>query len=1039
MGPVHVLVVDDLPASRGLAAIWLSDGLRSGVEVVEAATLAEMRAAWAAHRPDIVILDQRLPDGEGLDGARELLASDPDATIILLTGMADPALDQEAERIGVADFLVKHEIDGPMLARTVRYALRRREDRTRLRRSEERYRNLVKELPDTGVLVVDEQLRFVMVSGDALDQAGHDTDAMIGRSVAEVLEGAGRSELLEHYRAALGGVAHQLETVSASGRTYRTAFRPLGAEAMAVTFDVTEQLAQAAELQRAQALAHTGSWRWDAATQAMTWSPELCRIYGVDPSQPLPSFAEFLTTRIDPADRDRVMAVTRAAQRDGTEADLEMAILRTDGTRRLLHSRVRPVRGADGAIARIEGISQDVTELRAAQDALRAGEEQLRLVLGNLPRAVVAVYDRELKCTMMEGGTLPAEVYAVLEPALLRALDGEEAELPVAAGDRELEIAVAPHRDLHGQIAGAMALARDVTEHRAAERARQAAEQRFEVVFDRAPNGMFLADREGRFLRVNAALGELTGFSRDELLGKGPLDVVHPDDVAKVMDALEAMRDGDVTLDHRVNHHDGRAVWVSVSGTLVRDDRGEPLYVLGQMQDITERREYEERLRHLADHDPLTGLLNRRGFERALETHVARTRRYGAAGALLLVDLDGFKYINDTLGHHAGDQLIIACAGALRERLRETDVLARLGGDEFAVLLPVESAPEAAVVAAALVEIVRERARGFGGQQAGNVTASIGVAVVEAATAGAGELMVGADLAMYEAKEAGRDQFAVYQADGARQPRIRAQMTWLQRLDRALAEERLVLHAQPIVDLRTRATVRHEILVRMVGEDGELIRPSTFLPAAERFGTITAIDRWVVTEAIRAMGRVAAAGGRLPLAVNVSGRSAGDAGLLQAMATELAAAGVAPADLVVELTETAAVSDIPRAREFTEALRALGCGFALDDFGAGFGSFSYLKHLPFDILKIDGEFVANAEDNETDRLVIAAVTGIAHGLGKTTVAEFVEDGPVIELLLAHGVDFGQGHHLGRPAPLEELLAALGVPGAAARSRADTRA
>ncbi|MES1192989.1 MAG: response regulator, partial [Solirubrobacterales bacterium] len=385
---VHVLVVDDVAASRGLASIWLSDGLRGGVEVVEAATLAEMRAAWAARRPDIVVLDQRLPDGEGLDGARELLAEDPDATIILLTGMADPALDQEAERIGVADFLVKHEIDGPMLARTVRYALRRREDRRRLRRSEERYRNLVKELPDTGVLVVDEHLRFVMVAGAAIEQAGHDTESMVGQSVEEVLERAGRLEILDHYRDALAGVPGQVETVSATGRTYRTAFRPLGAEAMAVTFDVTDQLAQAAELQRAQALARTGSWRWDVATEKMTWSPELCRIYGFDPSEPLPTYTEFLATRVDPADRERLLEVTRAAQRDGQDAELEMVILRTDGTPRTLHSRVRAIRGPDGQLARIEGISQDVTEQRAAERARREAEQRFEVAFDRAPNGM---------------------------------------------------------------------------------------------------------------------------------------------------------------------------------------------------------------------------------------------------------------------------------------------------------------------------------------------------------------------------------------------------------------------------------------------------------------------------------------------------------------------------------------------------------------------------------------------------------------------------------------------------------------------------
>jgi DNA-binding NtrC family response regulator len=189
--PVKVLVVDDVPASRGLAAIWLSDGLRGGVEVHEAASLGEMRAALAAHRPDVVLLDQRLPDGEGLDGARSLLAADPDAAVILLTGMSDPALDEEAERAGVTDFLVKHEIDGPVLARAVRYALRRREDRMRLRRSEERNRNLIAALPDAAVMVVDEELQFVVAAGEALSRAGWEAGELVGRDAVALLESAG--------------------------------------------------------------------------------------------------------------------------------------------------------------------------------------------------------------------------------------------------------------------------------------------------------------------------------------------------------------------------------------------------------------------------------------------------------------------------------------------------------------------------------------------------------------------------------------------------------------------------------------------------------------------------------------------------------------------------------------------------------------------------------------------------------------------------------------------------------------------------------
>jgi EAL domain-containing protein (putative c-di-GMP-specific phosphodiesterase class I) len=284
------------------------------------------------------------------------------------------------------------------------------------------------------------------------------------------------------------------------------------------------------------------------------------------------------------------------------------------------------------------------------------------------------------------------------------------------------------------------------------------------------------------------------------------------------------------------------------------------------------------------------------------------------------------------------------------------------------------------------------------------------------------EMLVNADLAMYDAKEAGKDRLAFYRSEGFEQPRIKAQMTWLQRIDRALQEDRFVLHAQPIVDLARDEIVQYEVLLRMVDEHGDVIPPDAFLPVAERFGTIGAIDRWVVSHAIREMGAVRVAGGRLPLAVNVSGLSAGDPELLDLIERELAHAGIEPCDLVVELTETAAVADIPRARRFAEALRELGCRFALDDFGAGFGSFYYLKHLPFDVLKIDGEFVKHADTNPTDRLVIAAVTEIARGMGKQTVAEFVPNDTAIDLLLRNGVDFGQGHHLGRPRPLRELLA-----------------
>jgi PAS domain S-box-containing protein len=286
--------------------------------------------------------------------------------------MSDPVLDQAAEDAGVTDFLVKHEVDGPMLARAVRFALRRRSDRRALRRSEQRYRELVRALPDTSALVVDAGLRFVAAGGEALEGAGVDVQALVGRSVPEVLAELGYAEFLEDYEAALAGERRTVER-TIGGRSYRTSFRPLFVdgdrvlEAIVITVDLTERLRIATDLERAQAIAKTGSWYWDAPAQELFWSPELRRIYGMAPDAPMPTFGEYLRTMIVTADdRAAILEVTRRAQERLEDAELEFTIRRPDGERRVLATRVRCVSGPDGELWRIEGISQDVTALRSA-------------------------------------------------------------------------------------------------------------------------------------------------------------------------------------------------------------------------------------------------------------------------------------------------------------------------------------------------------------------------------------------------------------------------------------------------------------------------------------------------------------------------------------------------------------------------------------------------------------------------------------------------------------------------------------------------
>ncbi len=570
---------------------------------------------------------------------------------------------------------------------------------------------------------------------------------------------------------------------------------------------------------------------------------------------------------------------------------------------------------------------------------------------------------------------------------------------------------------------------RRISERQTAERKLATAEERFRTAFAEAPIGMALTSLQERFIQVNRALAQITGYSETELLALGHTsELTHPDDRKSERQALASLRAGEIAsydAEKRYLHAAGHAVWVAVHTTLIREDEAQPAYFLSQIEDITARRRYESELEHMADHDPLTGLLNRRAYERHLEEHLTVGERYGHDGAVLVLDLDDFKQVNDTLGHSAGDQLIVRVASALSARLRESDTIARLGGDEFAVLMPSGGRPEAERLAEGLLQAVRgeQAARGPGGR-ARPISASIGIALLAGSyQLTAEDMLINADLAMYDAKEAGGDRSESYGDAERGQARIEARLRWVERIRDALDEDRFVLHAQPVVETISGRITQHELLVRMVGPAGDLIAPESFLPIAERFGLVREIDRWVVRHAIEVLGVQSAAGRHPTVEINLSGNSLGDSELAADIGEDLRAARVDPAQLIFEVTETTAIGNIGAARSFAERLGELGCRFALDDFGAGFGSFYYLKHLPFDFIKIDGEFVRNCTTNETDQLVIGAVVELAKGMGKCTIAEFVGDRQTLLALRKLGVDYAQGMYIGRPASLETWLGA----------------
>ena len=584
---------------------------------------------------------------------------------------------------------------------------------------------------------------------------------------------------------------------------------------------------------------------------------------------------------------------------------------------------------------------------------------------------------------------------------------------------RWAEAQLVPVRD-SGRLTEVHATIRDVHARAEAERAQADAEVRFRTAFEEAPIGMAITTIDGRFLQVNRALCSFTGREQEELEGTPLVRLMHPDDRDDETEALARLARGEighVRGERRWLHAAGAMLWAAINATLVRDAAGVPQHVLLQVQDVTERRRYEAELRYLADHDPLTGLLNRRAFARELETHLEHVRRYGPSGAALVLDLDHFKNINDTLGHGTGDELIVSLAEALRGRLGDGVAIARLGGDELALLVPRGDADE---VAEQVLEAVRQQRVASPSGRLRTVSASLGIASFDEEGLTADDVLANADLAMYEAKDGGRDRAVTYRSAG-RSNRLDGRVSWPDVIRDGLDEDRFVLQAQPIMNLATGDNGQFELLLRLRDPFGELISPDAFLPAAERYDLIGAIDRWVVSRSIAMLAEENRRGRRLIFEVNISGRSTGDADLLALIEGELRAHEVDPAQIIFEITETTAVANIPRAQEFAHRLAALGCRFALDDFGAAFASFYYLKHLPFDYLKIDGEFVRGCVTDRTDQLVIKAVVDIARGLGKSTVAEMVGDEETLELVRELGVDYVQGFHIGRPAPLARWL------------------
>ena len=566
----------------------------------------------------------------------------------------------------------------------------------------------------------------------------------------------------------------------------------------------------------------------------------------------------------------------------------------------------------------------------------------------------------------------------------------------------------------------------DISERKHAEAQLFEQTERAQVTLVSIADAVITVSVAGTVEFLNPVAERLTGWSNAEARGAPVATVFTVRDETTCRELADptalALRDGcPVKSEGNVALHrrGGKPVAIDYSAAPIRDRAGAAVGAVLVFHDMSRERQYASRLAHLASHDALTSLPNRREFERRVSAVLIEAREPRSQHAVLYLDLDEFKLVNDTCGHAAGDELLRQVSALLRQRLREGDTLARLGGDEFGVLLE-HCAPSAAL---RIAEALRKTIGDFHfvwKQRPFKVGVSIGLVSLADGTRTLAQVLSAADAACYMAKDKGRNRVQVWSSQSDELTMRRGEMEWANRLHAALGQNRFCLYAQPVSSIRRGAdhVPYTELLLRLRDEGGDIVPPMSFIPAAERYHLMPAVDRWVIATAFAQIAQYAAADAleRLGIvAINVSGASLGDDEFLDFVQDQFVRHGIPHAAVCFEITETTAVTSLQKAVDFMTALRGCGCRFALDDFGVGVSSFTYLKHLPVDYLKIDGSFVKDLLQDPVDRAMVEAINRIGHLMGKLTIAESVENGATVEALRAIGVDYAQGFGIAMPA------------------------
>jgi diguanylate cyclase (GGDEF)-like protein/PAS domain S-box-containing protein len=787
----------------------------------------------------------------------------------------------------------------------------------------------------------------------------------------------------------------------------------------------------------------------DPEGRVLTWNPGAERLKGYRAEEVIGShFSRFFP--VADTERGEPMALLVEAAAHGRAVRQGFRI-RKDGTAFWADVILSAIRASDGQLIGFAKVTHDRTDSKRHQDQLRASEERFRTAMTHsaVPMAIVSLDGRwsEVNAALCDYLGYSADELTGMTFQQVTASTDLEGDLEqvglLLSGRREnyrLQkryirkdgrpvwglLAVSLIRDADGAPRHFISQIVDIDQLKVAQSVLEEERSRLGVTLRSISEAVISSDAGGRLDFLNPAAERLTGWSLAEATGR-PIEDVLTFVTGRGEPLISSLRrcldDGAATrIDDgaTIISRDGYAREIVDSASPIRGTDGELLGGVLVVQDLSATRNMAREVKRAQDHDTLTGLINRRKFEALLDEAVELSHRSAAVHTLCFFDLDRFKIVNDVAGHRAGDLLLQVVTQELQAVLRSRDVIARIGGDEFATLLYDCTTDEAQTVvqrSLAALEALEFTSEG----RLFKISASAGLAAIDRSVVSSVDAMRHADIACYAAKCEGRNRVSVYDLHDEDVVVEHQHMLVASDIYEALREDRFTLVTQRIAPTSGPVGEHHEVLLRMLAPDGEIVPPFSFIPAAERYGAMPAVDRWVLNEVLGRLGSKLAAVDGLELSINLSATSLDDAGFLNFIHALLDRTPIAAQALVFEITESGMMNNLRKAKTVIDSLRARGCRVSLDDFGIGFSSFSYLRTFTVDYVKIDGSFVKTMMESEVDASIVRAINDVGHSVGARTVAEFVDSSVMAARLEEIGVDFVQGFGIAKPTGISELI------------------